>query len=86
MEREILIKFGEIFLKGENKEKFEKTLFDNINQKISKFGIFNIKKMGSVFAISGENIDKILNIIKKIFGISLISYAYKTSKNHAGIR
>ena len=81
MEREILIKFGEIFLKGENKEKFEKVLFDNINQKISKFGIFNIKKMGSVFAVSGENTEKILNIIKKIFGISLISYAYKTSKN-----
>ena len=81
MEREILIKFGEIFLKGENKAKFEKALFDNINQKINKFGIFNIKKMGSVFAVSGENTEKILSIIKKIFGISSISYAYKTSKN-----
>ena len=81
MEREILIKFGEIFLKGENKEKFEKTLFDNINQKISKFGIFNIKKMGSVLAISGENIEKILDIIKKIFGIAAFSYAYRVNKN-----
>ena len=81
MEREILIKFGEIFLKGENKEKFEKALFDNINQKISKFGIFNIKKMGSVLAISGENTEKILDIIKKIFGIAAFSYAYKVNKN-----
>ena len=81
MEKEILIKFGEIFLKGENKEKFEKTLFDNINQKISKFGIFNIKKMGSVLAISGENVEKILDIIKKVFGVALISRAYKINKN-----
>jgi len=81
VEREILIKFGEIFLKGENKEKFEKALFDNINQKISKFGIFNIKKMGSVFAVSGENIEKILDIIKKIFGIAAFSYAYRVNKN-----
>lgn len=81
MKKEILIKFGEIFLKGENKEKFEKALFDDISQKISKFGIFNIKKMGSVFAVSGENIEKILDVIKKIFGIASFSVAYKTDKN-----
>ena len=81
VKKEILIKFGEIFLKGENKEKFEKALFDDISQKISKFGIFNIKKMGSVFAVSGENIEKILDVIKKIFGIASFSVAYKTDKN-----
>ena len=81
MKKEILIKFGEIFLKGENKEKFEKALFDDISQKIGKFGVFNIKKMGSVFAVSGENIGKILDVIKKIFGIASFSVAYKTDKN-----
>ena len=41
MEKEILVKFGEIFLKGENREKFEKSLIYNINSRIKKFGNFS---------------------------------------------
>ena len=37
MDKEIIIKFGEIFLKGENRRKFEKILLDNIKDKISKY-------------------------------------------------
>ena len=38
MERVILIRFGEIFLKGKNRGYFEKSLFSNI--KIPKLSIF----------------------------------------------
>ena len=37
--------------------------------------------MGSVFAISGENLDSIVSIIEKIFGISSFSVAWKSDKN-----
>ena len=45
MKREILIKFGELFLKGENKRKFEISLLDNIKKKIEKYGKFTIKQI-----------------------------------------
>ena len=86
MEKEIIIKFGEIFLKGENKYKFEKLLLENIKNKIGKFGLFKIKQMGSVFSISGENLDYIIPIIEKIFGLSSFSIAWKTRKNIEDIK
>lgn len=86
MKREVLVKFGEIFLKGENKEKFENALFINLQKKIDKFGNYKIKKMGSVFAISGENTDLILDVIKKTFGIVSFAYALKVNKNMDDIK
>ena len=81
MEKEIIIKFGEIFLKGENKYKFEKSLLDDIKNRINRFGNFEIKQMGSVFAISGDNLDSIVPVVAKIFGLSSFSIAWKTEKN-----
>lgn len=86
MEKEILVKFGEIFLKGENREKFEKSLIDNINSRIKKFGNFSIKKMGSVLAISGENLQDITGVLEKTFGISSFSVAWKVKKDIDSIK
>ena len=80
MKREILIKFGELFLKGENKRKFEISLLDNIKKKIEKYGKFTIKQMGSVYSISGDNISDIVDEIKKVFGISSFSVAWCVDK------
>lgn len=80
MKREILIKFGELFLKGENKRKFEISLLDNIKKKIEKYGKFTIKQMGSVYSISGDNISDIVEEIKKVFGISSFSVSWCVDK------
>ena len=37
MEKVILIRFGEIFLKGKNRGFFEKKLINNIKETLSKF-------------------------------------------------
>ena len=81
MKRELLIKFGEIFLKGDNRRKFEISLLDNIKHKISKFGNFKIKQMGSVYSICGENVQNLLCEIEKIFGISSFSLSWCVGKN-----
>ena len=39
MERVILIRFGEIFLKGKNRGYFEKSLFSNIKTSLEKFNL-----------------------------------------------
>ena len=81
MKKEILIKFGELFLKGDNRRKFEILLLENIKKKIEKYGKFDIKQMGSVYSISGENINEIVDEIKKIFGISSFSVSLCVDKN-----
>ena len=81
MKREILIKFGEIFLKGENRRKFETLLLENIKKKIKKYGQFDIKQMGAVYSISGENIKDIIDEIKKVFGISSFSVSLCVDKS-----
>ena len=44
MEKVILIRFGEIFLKGKNRSYFEKKLIGNIKDALSKFSL-NVEKM-----------------------------------------
>ena len=39
MRKVILIRFGEIFLKGKNRGFFEKTLINNIEENLSKFNL-----------------------------------------------
>ncbi|MCL2311834.1 MAG: tRNA 4-thiouridine(8) synthase ThiI [Firmicutes bacterium] len=81
MNKEIMIKFGEIFLKGDNRKKFESSLIQNIYKKISKFGEFKIFQMGSVLTICGESLEILIPEIKKIFGISSFALACMTEKN-----
>ena len=44
MEEIILIKLGEIVLKGLNRRSFEDTLIKNLRNRLSKAGKFNIKR------------------------------------------
>ena len=43
MERIILLKLGEIALKGLNRRSFEEKLMSNIRRRISAFGNFNLR-------------------------------------------
>jgi thiamine biosynthesis protein ThiI len=81
MQREILIKFGEIYLKGRNKKFFESAFIHNIENKLKKFENVLIKNTGSVVAVSCEDPKKILPEIGKIFGVSSFASAVKTDKN-----
>lgn len=86
MNREILIKFGEIFLKGENRRKFEISLLENIKRRIKKFGDFKIKQMGAVYSICGDNVEELMNEVSKVFGISSFSLSWSVEKNLDSIK
>ena len=86
MKRVILVKFGELFLKGQNRDKFEKALLDDIRSRISKFGEFRVRKIGAVFSIDGEKLDEIISVVGKIFGISRFSIAWEIEKNIEDIK
>ena len=77
MKEIILIKIGEIVLKGLNKRSFEKTLINNIKYRIRKAGNFEIKNAQSTIYIipsdDESDLDTAIEIVKKIFGIAKLS-------------
>lgn len=85
MKEVILIKVGELILKGLNKKTFENYLIKDIKRRISQHGKYKIKNSQSTISIESvdenSNINDILPIISKIFGITKFSKAFKTNKD-----
>ena len=85
MKEIILIKIGEIVLKGLNRKNFEDRLIKNIKRKISCFGNFKILNYQSTITLIPENndidLDEVCEKVSKIFGISKFSRAAICEKN-----
>ena len=65
MKKVILIRFGEIFLKGKNRKFFEKALFQNIKDSIKKFNAELVKVPGRL-VVQGYNADDELELIDRL--------------------
>ncbi len=79
MEKVIIIRFGEIFLKGKNKKFFENLLEKNIKNALSIYDCI-IEKSHNRFYVAEYNADiedSIIETLKKVFGIHSISPAVK---------
>lgn len=77
MKKVILIRFGEIFLKGKNRGFFEKTLINNIKESLSGFNV-EVEKIPGRYVVKNFNeIDEfeIVTKLKKIAGIFSFSVA-----------
>lgn len=69
MRKLILVKYApEIFLKGLNRGKFEKKLKDNIKNVLTDIDYEFVEDLGRWFILS-ENMDKIIEKVKNVFGI-----------------
>ena len=81
----VLVRYGEIILKGYNRPVFEDALIKNIKRAISDEGKVNITKAQATIYIepleSDMQIDGIVERLKKVFGIVSIVVAYKTQKS-----
>lgn len=70
MRKLILVKYApEIFLKGLNRNKFEKKLKDNIMKVLKGMEYELVSDLGRWF-IYAENLDLIIEKVKKVFGVS----------------
>ncbi len=79
MNEAILIRFGEIFLKGKNYFYFENTLFKNIQNRLRNIDL-KLERIAGRFLVtnfSQDDKNKIIDILKTIFGIVSISLAYE---------
>ncbi len=79
----IIVKVGEIHLKGLNRPFFERTLINNMKQALKCFEDIRISISQSrifVYNIMPENLDEALSILSKIFGIHALSPAREFEK------
>lgn len=85
MKELILVKTGEIALKGLNKSTFEDALVRNIRRRIRDFGEFKITKAQSTIYVEPKDedieLDEVCEALSKIFGISAYSRALITEKD-----
>ncbi len=89
MERVLLVRYGEIILKGMNRPIFEDALMRNIRHRLRNEGKYKIYKSQATIYIEpaegDEQTDRMHEKLKKIFGIVSIVVAYKTEKSMEGI-
>ena len=81
----LLLKCGELVLKGNNRKNFEDRLRNNIKWALKKHGKFKIWAAQSTIYVTPENeeadMDGAFEASKKIFGVATISPAYRAEKS-----
>ena len=88
MKEILLVKLGEVVLKGLNRRTFEDVLLKNIRRRICSLGSFDINERQSTVYITpkdGADLGDAEKRISKIFGIATYSRACETEKNISAI-
>lgn len=90
MKEIILIKNGEIALKGLNRATFEDIMIKNMRRRLSRLGKFKITKAQSTVYVEPADeeidLDEAVEILKKVFGIAAMSRALVTQKELEAIQ
>ena len=83
MKKVIIIRYGEIYLKGKNRGFFERAFENNLNRALRAFEHDLVKQCGryTVRNFVEEEIDEIITQLKKVFGLHTLSVAYETDSD-----
>ncbi|MRH42844.1 tRNA 4-thiouridine(8) synthase ThiI [Aquibacillus halophilus] len=84
----ILVRYGEIGLKGKNRKIFLNRLHENVLDKLKEFSTISIKTTRDrmYILLNGENPDPIIAICQTIFGIHSLSLAIKVDNDETKIK
>lgn len=77
MQKVIIVRYGEIFLKGKNYLFFENTLFKNLQRRLKDFSL-KVEKIDGRFLVSKikeEDLKSVIERIKCVFGLTSFSVA-----------
>ncbi len=83
MKRVILLRFGELYLKGKNRGYFEKVLMNNIKESVKDMNCKFYRSTGRYIVSDYDEIDEITIIdrLKKVFGLVSLSVAIEMDTN-----
>ncbi len=87
MERMLLIRYGEIHLKGLNRPFFERKLIDHINEAVADTGAEVRREQGRfyVWGLAEDEYDKAIDRLTRVFGIHSISPTVAAEKDWSKI-
>ncbi len=89
MREVILLKYGELILKGLNRHVFEEALMKNIKRRLYKCGAFTVTSAQSTVYVEPEgdtfDMDMALERLRKIFGIVSLARACVVEKSMEAI-
>ena len=77
----ILIKYGELTTKKDNRKVFINILYNNIKKALVDYKVNIIKTRDRMYIETTENIDEVVDILKNIFGIHSIVVATRVNTN-----
>lgn len=90
MKKVILVRYGEILLKGLNRPVFEKKLIDNIKRAIHPLGKVGVFKSQARIYVEPQtedyDFDEALGLLTKVFGIVSVSPVWKIETNYEVIK
>lgn len=84
MKEIILLKLGEVVLKGLNRHGFEETLLKNIRRRLDGLGPFDVReRQSTIYVTPGEGADLFTaqERLSKVFGIASLTRACEVKKN-----
>ena len=84
----ILLKLGEIVLKGLNRKSFEQKLMGNIRRRLAPLGKFRVYCLQSTVYVEGEegaDMDAAFEALRQVFGVISLSRAAPCEKNKEAI-
>ncbi len=88
MQRCLLLKYGELILKGANRRYFEEVLLRRVRKKLEPLGEFRVCVMQSTIFVDCDDdalLDRAAAELKKVFGIISLTVAYKVEKTEEAI-
>lgn len=84
----ILLKLGEIVLKGLNRRSFEQKLTANVRRRLAPIGKFRVYCLQSIIYVEGEDgadMDTAFEALKKVFGVISLTRAAACEKDEDAI-
>ncbi len=87
MKKVIIIRYGELFLKGKNRNYFESVCINNMRTALGELEYTLIKRGGRFYLqdFDENDIDEIVERLKKVFGIHSMSVALETANDMQSI-
>ena len=77
----VLIKNGELALKGLNRSSFEDVLIKNMRRHLAPLGTFQFTKSQSTIMVEPEDLDDTVDALTRVFGIAALSRAAVCEKD-----
>ena len=80
----LIVKYGEIGVKGKNRYIFEKKLIKNVKNILKPIGKFNVyKEYGRIYVdLDGYDYEEVVEEVKKVFGIVGVCPAVRAEKDY----